>query len=106
MDKELRKDMEAVLNLFVRPQLASHGGNIEVLDLDEDGILWIEMQGECSGCPSADDTVKSLLEKELMRRIPRIKGVEIDSGISDEIFAEAMKLMTAHPTPNTDDVGP
>lgn len=94
MNEELRKDIEAVLNLFVRPQLSNHGGDVEVVDLDEDGILWIEMLGECSGCPSADDTAKTLVQKELVTRIPQIKGVEVDSGISDEIIAEAMKLFT------------
>ncbi len=93
MDEEVRKDIEAVLNLLVRPRLRSHGGDVEVVDLDEEGILWVEMQGECSGCPSAEDTVKELLEKEMTSHIPQIKGVEIDSGLSDEILAEAMKLM-------------
>ena len=93
MSEELKKDIEAVLNLFVRPQLSSHGGGLEVLDLDENGILWIEM-GECAGCPSADETAKNLVQKELITRISQIKGVEIDSGISDEILAEAMKLFT------------
>ena len=94
MSEELKKDIEAVLNLIVRPQLSSHGGGLEVLDLDENGILWIEMQGECAGCPSADETAKNLVQKELITRISQIKGVEIDSGISDEILAEAMKLFT------------
>lgn len=97
MNEELRKDIEAVLNLFVRPQLSSHGGGIEVVNLDENGILWIEMQGECAGCPSADDTAKSLVEKELAARIPSVRGVEIDSGISDEILEQAMKLFTHRP---------
>ena len=94
MDEELKKDIEAVLNLFVRPQLSNHGGGLEVIDLDQDGILWIEMQGECAGCPSADETAKSLVQKELVTRIPQIRGVEIDSGISGEIIEEAMKLFT------------
>ena len=94
MSEELKKDIEAVLNLFVRPPLSSHGGGLEVLYLDENGILWIEMQGECAGCPSADETAKNLVQKELITRISQIKGVEIDSGISDEILAEAMKLFT------------
>ena len=94
MDEELKKDIEAILNLFVRPQLSNHGGGLEVIDLDQDGILWIEMQGECAGCPSADETAKSLVQKELVTRIPQIRGVEIDSGISGEIIEEAMKLFT------------
>ena len=70
MSEELKKDIEAVLNLFVRPQLSSHGGGLEVLYLDENGILWIEMQGECAGCPSADETAKNLVQKELISRSP------------------------------------
>lgn len=94
MNEELKKDIEAVLNLFVRPQLSTHGGDVEVLDLDEDGTLWVEMQGKCSGCPSADETAKGLIQKELVLRIPQIKEVEIDSGIDAETIAEAMKLFT------------
>ncbi|WP_326975470.1 NifU family protein [Caproicibacter sp. BJN0012] len=106
MDEELRKDIEAVLNLLVRPRLRPHGGDVEALDLDEEGILWVEMQGECSGCPSAEDTLKELLEKEVMSHIPQIKGVEIDSGISDEILAEAMKLMEHRERPGTEGTEP
>ena len=94
MSEELKTDIEAALNPSVRPQLSSPGGGLEVLYLDENGILWIEMQGECAGCPSADETAKNLVQKELITRISQIKGVEIDSGISDEILAEAMKLFT------------
>lgn len=96
MDKKLKNNIETVLNLFVRPHLFTHGGNIKIIDLDEHGTLWIEMQGKCAGCPSADDTTKSLVEKELRYRIPQIKEVKIDSGISDEILAEAMHLFTYH----------
>ena len=92
---ELRKDIEAVLNLFVRPQISAHDGGVEVLYLDDDGILWIEMQGECAGCPSADETAKDLVEKELTARLPQIKGVEIDTGISFEVIENAMKLMSS-----------
>lgn len=94
MNEELKKDIEAVLNVFVRPGLYEHGGGIEVLDLDEDGTLWVEMLGECAGCPSADETIRNLVQKELLARVPSVKRVEIDSGISDDIIAQAMSLMT------------
>lgn len=94
MDEELRKDIEAVLNLFVRPVLEAHKGDVEVLDLDEDGTLWVQMLGECAGCPSNDDTAKGVIEKELVKHFPMIKSVEIDTGLTDDIIAQAMQLMT------------
>ena len=94
MNEELRKDIEAVLNIFVRPQLSNHGGDVEVVDLEENGTLWIKMLGQCAGCSSADETAKGLIQKELVSRIPQIKEVEIDSGIDADIIAEAMKLFT------------
>ena len=92
LDEELRKDIEAVLNLFVRPHISTHGGDLEVTGLDEEGTLWIEMLGECAGCPSADETAKDLVQKEICARIPQIKKVEIDTGIDPELLQEAMKL--------------
>lgn len=94
MDEEMRKDIEAVLNLFVRPVLEAHKGGVEVLDLDDEGTLWVQMLGECAGCPSNDDTAKGVIEKELCQRIPQIKAVEIDTGLTDDIIAQAMQLMT------------
>ena len=93
MDEELRKDVEAVLNLFVRPHISTHGGDLEVTGLDEEGTLWIEMLGECAGCPSADETAKDLVQKEICARIPQIRKVEIDTGIDPELLQEAMKLL-------------
>ena len=94
INEELQKNIEAVLNLFVRPVLAAHQGDLSICGLDEEGTLWIEMLGQCAGCPSADDTVKNLVKQEITSRIPEIKDVEIDSGISEDIMAEAMSLLT------------
>ena len=95
MTREFEQNIEEVLNQFVRPALIDHMGNLEITDFDEeDGTLWIMMTGQCAGCPSADSTVENLVAKELMSRFPEIKQVEIDDGITDEIYQEAMKLFT------------
>ncbi len=93
IDNELRQDIEAVLNLFVRPKLQEHRGDVEVSYLDDNGTLWVELTGECVGCPSADDTAKGLVEKELVDRLPQIKAVELDTGITYDIIESAMQLM-------------
>ena len=70
---ELRQDIEAILNVMVRPKLAEEGGNLQIEYLDDDGVLWIRMLGQCAGCPSADETATNLIEKELVSRIKQIR---------------------------------
>lgn len=93
IEPELRKDIEAVLNVCVRPKLAEDGGDIEVTYLEDDGTLWIQMLGGCHGCPSADQTAKGLVEKELIRRIDAVKSVEIDDGLDYDFIQEALETM-------------
>ena len=95
MTAEFEEQLENALDQFVRPALTEHLGNLEVTEFDaSDGTLWILMTGRCAGCPSADSTVENLVAKELMGRFPEIRRIEIDDGITDEIYQEAMKLFT------------
>lgn len=96
IDSELRKDIEAVLNVIVRPKLAEDGGDLEITYLDDEGTLWIQMLGQCHGCPSANDTVKGLVEKELVPRIPQIKKVDIDSGLSEDFIRDVLDQMLSY----------
>lgn len=93
MDLELYRDIQAVLNVMVRPKLAEDGGDLEVTYLDEEGVLWVRMMGGCAGCPSADETVKGLVEKELVCRIPQVKSLEIDDGLDYDFIQEALDTM-------------
>ena len=52
--------IEEVLDERVRPNLAQHGGNIEIEKL-EDGVLHVRMHGQCSGCPSAELTLENIM---------------------------------------------
>lgn len=93
MDLELYRDIQAVLNVMVRPKLAEDGGDIELSYLDEDGVLWVQMMGGCAGCPSADETVKNLVQKELTSRISKVKAVEIDDGLDYDFIKNALDTM-------------
>ena len=62
--------IEKVLDERVRPNLAQHGGDIEIEKL-EDGVLHVRMHGQCSGCPSAELTLETkyaLLFEELVHK--------------------------------------
>ncbi len=98
MDWEMYRNIDAVLNIMVRPKLAEDGGNLELSYLDEEGVLWIRMLGGCAGCPSADETVKNLVEHEVVSRIPEIKAVEIDDGLDYDFIQNALNTMLTNRT--------
>lgn len=98
MDLELYRDIQAVLNVMVRPKLAEDGGDIELSYLDNNGVLWVQMTGGCAGCPSADETVKNLVQKELASRIPKVKAVEIDDGLDYDFIKNALDTMLSKRT--------
>ena len=51
------------------------GGNVELIDVGEDGIVSVKLQGACGTCPMAQLTLKMGIEKELKRQIPEVKEV-------------------------------
>jgi Fe-S cluster biogenesis protein NfuA len=60
----------------IRPALQADGGNVELLEISEDGIVKLDMVGACAGCPMATLTLKAGIERILFERIPDIVGVE------------------------------
>ena len=59
----------------VRPNLQAHGGDIELLGVDEDNTVRVRLQGACSGCPGAMMTLKMGVERMLKEKIPEVKEV-------------------------------
>ena len=60
----------------VRPYLASHGGDVELLGV-EDGVVRLRLEGSCNGCPSSAMTLKLAIEEAIARAAP---DVERDRG--------------------------
>jgi Fe-S cluster biogenesis protein NfuA/nitrite reductase/ring-hydroxylating ferredoxin subunit len=62
----------------VRPYLNSHGGNVEVLSLDDAGVLTLRLQGSCQGCPSSTLTLKLAIERAVREAAPEITAVRAE----------------------------
>ena len=61
----------------LRPYIASHKGNVEVVDFDEStGVLLVRMGGTCHGCSAATITLKAGIEQRLKAAVPEVKMVE------------------------------
>jgi Fe-S cluster biogenesis protein NfuA len=61
----------------LRPYIASHRGQVEVVDFDEaDGILLLRLGGTCHGCSASSITLKQGIEARLRQAVPEVKVVE------------------------------
>lgn len=73
-DDELVAQIKELIDTRVRPAVAQDGGDI-VFHRFEDGIVYLQMQGSCSGCPSSTATLKAGIENMLRHYIPEVTEV-------------------------------
>jgi Fe-S cluster biogenesis protein NfuA len=59
----------------VRPYLQSDGGDISLVEITEDNIVRVKLQGACHGCPFSIQTLKAGVEQALIQEVPEIKSV-------------------------------
>ncbi|MBV7298696.1 Fe-S biogenesis protein NfuA [Enterovibrio paralichthyis] len=65
-DAPLMERVEYVIQTQVNPQLAGHGGHINLIEITEDGVAVIQFGGGCNGCSMVDVTLKDGIEKQLL----------------------------------------
>lgn len=71
----MREKVEKVLEA-VRPFLQADGGDVELVDITDDGIVKVRLTGACGSCPMSTITLKMGVEKKLKEEIPEVKSVE------------------------------
>jgi len=60
----------------IRPMLQADGGDVELVEVTEDGVVRVRLQGACKGCPMSQMTVKNGIERLLMERVDGVTEVE------------------------------
>ena len=60
---------------IIRPSLQAHGGDVELVRVDDDNTVKIRLQGACQGCPGAQMTMKDGIERILREKVPELKDV-------------------------------
>ena len=73
-DNEIVKQIKELLDTRVRPAVAMDGGDI-IYDSFKDGVVYLHMQGACSGCPSSTATLKMGIENMLKHYVPEVQEV-------------------------------
>ena len=59
----------------LRPYLQRDGGDVELIDVNENGVVLVRLQGACSGCPGATMTIKAIIENVLVSEVPGVTQV-------------------------------
>jgi Fe-S cluster biogenesis protein NfuA len=67
----------------VRPFLASHGGNVELISVEE-GVARLQLQGSCNGCPSSAATLEHALREAIDAAAPDLLGLEVEGAVGLE----------------------
>jgi Fe-S cluster biogenesis protein NfuA len=63
----------------LRPALRADGGDVRLVELEDDSIAIVEMMGKCSGCPISEITVRYGIEGHLRSEVPQIIAVDVRS---------------------------
>jgi Fe-S cluster biogenesis protein NfuA len=71
----LKERVETTLNL-IRPQLQADGGDVDLVDVDDAGIVSVRLTGACAGCPMSTMTLKMGIERLLLKEVPEVKSVQ------------------------------
>lgn len=71
MKEKVEKKLEQI-----RPSLQADGGDVELVDVSDDGIVQVKLTGACAGCPMSTLTLKNGIERLLKQEIPEVKEVQ------------------------------
>ena len=71
----MKEKVQKIIN-EIRPNLQADGGDVELVDVSDDGIVKVRLVGACAGCPMSQMTLKQGIERIMKEKIPQITRVE------------------------------
>ena len=73
----MREQVEEVIQKL-RPMVQSDGGDLELVDVTDDGVVTIRLHGACSGCSSSTTTLRNGIERYLRHKLPQVTQVHAE----------------------------
>ncbi len=73
----MREDVEKVIQLL-RPMVQSDGGDLELVNVSDEGVVTIRLHGACSGCASSTTTLRNGIERYLRHKLPQVTQVQAE----------------------------
>lgn len=76
MNDGIKEKVRKLIDEKVRPNLQSDGGDIELVDVTDEGVVQVRLTGSCSGCPFSAMTLAFGVEKVLKESIPEVSKIQ------------------------------
>ena len=73
-DTKMIEEVKQALE-FIRPALQADGGDVQLVDVTEDGVVNVKLTGACGHCPMSTMTLKMGIERTLKEKVPGVKEV-------------------------------
>lgn len=70
-EEKVKEELEKI-----RPQLQADGGDVELKEVTDDGVVKVKLVGACAGCPMSTITLAMGIERTLKEKIPEVEKVE------------------------------
>jgi Fe-S cluster biogenesis protein NfuA len=67
----------------VRPYLGSHAGGVALVGIDDEGVVRLQLEGSCDGCPSSLQTVRTAVEGAVADAAPEVTAVEVEGVVAE-----------------------
>ncbi|MFG1874841.1 NifU family protein [Sphaerisporangium sp. NPDC049003] len=80
----------------VRPYLGLHEGGVELLGVEEGGVVRLRLEGTCHGCSSSRATVTGSIERAVLRAAPEVSRVEVE-GVADDRTSPLLQIQHRPP---------
>ena len=77
MNQELFEQVDQIINQDIRPFIEADGGRIALKQVDDEGVVFVELAGACAGCPGAVMTLKGGVERILQMKLDGVKEVRL-----------------------------
>ena len=71
----MKTEVQKALN-NIRPYLQADNGDVELVDVSDDGIVKVRLLGACEICPLSIMTLRAGIERAIMREVPAVKRIE------------------------------
>ena len=72
----MKTEVEKVIK-EIQPSLRADGGDIELVEVTEDGVVKVKLKGACAGCPMSTITIRFGVERYLKAKVPQVKKVVV-----------------------------
>jgi len=87
------ENIREIVEQKIRPMLNAHNGDIELVEVTNDGFVKVKLMGACATCQGAQQTMSEVVEAALREAYPEIKGVIAVHQVSDDLINQALKIL-------------